>query len=204
MTTTPAHLGGAHIENPDFYTWLPDIWERLIVDYDIRSVLDLGCGAGWSTAWFQKRVGRVIGVEGDLSALAVRKCDPIVTHDYTVGPFVPVDVYDLGWCAEFVEHVEAKFMANWMVTLQKCRYVCMTFATPGQGGHHHVNEQEELYWLDKFKAAGFECMTEETARMRSTWNGETWGRKTLTLFRNRIVGHPDASWLLAGMKATVP
>lgn len=197
---TAPHLGGSYIDHPDFNTWLPDIWECLILDYQIRSVLDLGCGAGFSTAWFQARVGRVLGVEGDPAALRARRCDPIVAHDFAEGPFVPVDVYDLAWCAEFVEHVEARFMANWMATLQRCRYVCMTFARPGQGGHHHVNEQNEDYWLDRFKTAGFEHLPEETASMRATASGEAWGRPTLTLFRNRVVGHPDPSWLLGPFK----
>ncbi len=198
--TTPAHLGGAHHDKPDYYTWLPDIWERLILGYGVKSVLDLGCGAGFSTAWFQARVGRALGVEGDPAALVARKCDAIVTHDYTERPFVPVDLYDLGWCAEFVEHVEAQYMANWMATLQRCRYVCMTFARPGQGGHHHVNEQDEPYWLNRFKTAGFEHVPEETERLRATGNNEAWGRPTLTFFRNRMVGHPDPSWLLSPLK----
>jgi SAM-dependent methyltransferase len=200
MTTTPAHLGGAHTDKPDFYTWLPDIWERLITGYGVESVLDLGCGAGFSTAWFARRVkGRVLGVEGDANAVAVKKCDFVVTHDYTVAPLVPHEVYDLAWCAEFVEHVEAAYMRNWMATLQRCRYVAMTFAVPGQGGHHHVNEQKEDYWLAKFKQAGFEHVAEETARLRGTAAGETWGRPTLTFFRSRIVGYPDPSWLLDGL-----
>ena len=199
--TTPAHLGGSHTDKPDFYTWLPDIWERLILAYDIKSVLDVGCGAGWSTAWFEKRVGRALGIEGDPAALAVRRCDPIVTHDFTAGPFVPVSDYDLGWTAEFVEHVESKYLANWMAALQRCRYVCMTFARPGQGGHHHVNEQDEPYWIAAFKQAGFEHVVEETARMRATATSETWGRPTLTFFRNRVHGHPDPSWLLGPLKS---
>jgi SAM-dependent methyltransferase len=199
--TAPAHLGGSHIDKPDFYTWLPDIWARLILDYGIESVLDLGCGAGWSTEWFSKRCKRVLGIEGDPTALALRRCDPIIQHDFTQGPFIPRSHYDLGWVAEFVEHVEAKYMVNWMATLQRCQYVAMTFAVPGQGGHHHVNEQLEPYWQARFKQAGFEHVPEETARMRATASSETWGRPTLTFFRNRIIGHPDPDWLLGPLKA---
>lgn len=195
-TITPPHLGGSHLDKPDFNTWVPDIWEQLIRRYEVKSVLDLGCGAGFSTAWFQGRAGRALGVEGDPNALLQRKCDAIISHDYTKGPFTPIDLYDLGWCSEFVEHVEERYMANWMATLQRCRYVCMTFAKPGQGGHHHVNEREEKYWLDRFKTAGFDHVPDETRRLRLTANGEAWGRPTLTFFRNRIVGHPDPGWLL--------
>jgi hypothetical protein len=111
-----------------------------------------------------------------------------------------VDIYDLAWCAEFVEHVEQQHMANWMATLQRCRYVCMTFAVPGQHGHHHVNEQPEEYWLDRFHQAGFDHLADESASLRATADDEAWGRTTLTFFRNRVVGHPDPSWLLRPMK----
>ena len=37
---------------------------------------------------------------------------------------------------------------------QQCKYVIMTYASCWKG-HHHVNLQEEQYWIDKFKQYGF-------------------------------------------------
>jgi SAM-dependent methyltransferase len=185
-TITPDHLGGSL--TPDSHTFMPDVWSRLIQDYAIRSMIDVGCGPGYTAAWFLEhfgRAGRVLGLEGDPGALAIRRCDPIVSHDFTLGPFVPIDRYDLGWCAEFVEHVEEQFIPNWMAALRRCRYVAMTFATPGQGGHHHVCERDESFWLEQFTAADFDHVPEETARLRASSRGEPYGRRTLTFFRNR-------------------
>lgn len=184
-TVTPPHLGGSYVTVPDQNTWMPDVWSRLIDDYSVQSVIDLGCGAGWSTEWFAARVAHVLGVEGDPAALQARRCDSIVAHDYTLGPLTTSEGYDLCWCAEFVEHVEARFEKNWLATMLRCRYVCMTFAVPGQGGHHHVNEQPESYWLRRFNEAGFEHVVTETERLRATSRGEPWGRPTLTFFQNR-------------------
>lgn len=179
------HLGGAILDNGgDANTWMPDIWNRLIVDYQIRSVIDIGCGAGFVTKWFRDNLGDAVGVEGDPTAWSQRQTDAIVLHDYAKGPYTPTRGYDLGWCAEFVEHVDEKYIENWMATLQWCRYVAMTFAKIGQGGHHHVNEQEEPYWLKKFSEFGFSHVSEETQKMRATSKGETWGRPTLTFFKN--------------------
>ena len=191
-----SHLGGAILDRPDFNTWMPDVWERLVREYNVRSVLDLGCGAGWATAWFLGQGLRAIGVEGDPAALAARRCDPVLAHDFTKGPLHLVETYDLCWCAEFVEHVEARYMANWMAAMQKCRLVCMTFAHPGQGGYHHVNEQLEGYWIERLRTAGFDHVPEETAKLRATGRGEPWGRPSLTFFRSRMFGYPDPSWLL--------
>lgn len=179
------HLGGAILDNGgDANTWMPDIWERLIADYAVKSIVDVGCGAAYTTKWFKDRVGDVLGVEGDPVAWSQRKTDNVVLHDYTRAAFDPCRTFDLGWTAEFVEHVEERYMPNWMATLRRCRFVAMTFAVPGQGGHHHVNERPEAYWIDKFAEQGFENVPEETARMRATSKGEAWGRPTLTFFRN--------------------
>ena len=96
-------------------------------------------------------------------------------------------MFDLGWTAEFVEHVEERFVPNWMQALQRCRYVCMTHATEGQGGDHHVLERSSDYWIAKFAEYGFAHVPEETARLRATSKGERWGRKTLTFFRNKAL-----------------
>jgi SAM-dependent methyltransferase len=183
--TTPPHLGGASLSHADAFTWMPDIWERLIVEYGIKSMLDIGCGAGWTTQWFLDHGVHALGIEGDPGALAARCCDPIISHDFTTGPWEPRDRYSFGWSSEFVEHVEEQFISNWMRALQACQYACITFATPGQGGHHHVCERDEAFWLERFSTAGFDHVPEETAKLRATSKGETWGRRTLTFFRNR-------------------
>ncbi len=41
----------------------------------------------------------------------------------------------------------------------------MTFAQPGQPGHHHVNCQPEEYWVERLREVGFasdERLTEES------------------------------------------
>lgn len=180
------HLGGAILigEVGDANTWLPDIWQSLIERYGVKSVLDVGCGAGNSTRWFEDHGCIALGIEGDLPTFAARKTDSIVLHDFQRGEVSGLGAFDLGWCAEFVEHVEERYMAHWMAALGHCRFVAMTFAVPGQGGYHHVNEQPESYWIERFARFGFEIDREETTRMRATSRGEAWGRPTLTFFRN--------------------
>ena len=179
---------------------MPDIWERLISEYGIRSAIDVGCGPGFATRWLLDRLGDAAGVEGDPSAHAVKQCDGIVQHDYACGPYQPVRTFDLGWSAEFVEHVEEQYIPNWMATLARCKFVCITFATPGQGGFHHVTERDESFWIEQFATYGLEHVPEETARLRATSNGEPYGRKTLTFFRNtRLVVDKTNPSLPVGM-----
>lgn len=180
------HLGGASLDQPDLNTFLPYIWEFLIATYQIKSMVDVGAGAAWNTAWWHQRGFYSFGIEGWPEAIAKTRMpmERMIVHDYTLGPLVLPQTFDLAWCSEFVEHVDAKFIPNFMATFKCCKLVCLTYATPGQTGFHHVNEQEFEYWEAKMKEAGFEHLAEDTKWMRSTDNGAAWGRKSLCLFRN--------------------
>jgi predicted O-methyltransferase YrrM len=181
------HLGGAFLDAPDTHTFLPDVWEYLIEKYQIRSVLDVGAGAGWSTKWFAERGVYTLGVEGWEEALAKSHCRTnIVAHDYNTGPFVPSMILDLAWCAGFVEKIGEKFIPNFMASFRSCQFVCLTHAEPGQPGYHHVNCQPTEYWINKMNEFGFDHDAAETAHLRSTDKYKApRGRKTLTFFKKR-------------------
>lgn len=184
------HLGGCYLDCPDNNTYCPDIWQKLADKYAIRSVLDVGCGAGWNTVWWHDRGYYAVGIEGWTAAIAATRMplERVILHDYTKGPLKVVTLdgkpFDLAWCSEFVEHVEEQYLPNYMATFQCCHRVCLTYATPGQTGFHHVNEQPFEYWQYKMEQYGFKHCPEDTAWMRATDLGAAWGRKTLCLFRN--------------------
>jgi hypothetical protein len=181
------HLGGCSIDQPDANTFMPDVWEHLIRKYHLESVIDVGAGAGWCAKWFFDRGKHVIGIEGYKEALAKSRCPAkMIEHDYCTGPFVPDETFDLGWSAEFLEHVEERFIPNFMATFKACRYVCITHGEPGQPGYHHVNCQVSKYWINKMTGYEFVYDEEETEWLRSTDVAQAqWGRRTLTFFRNR-------------------
>ena len=65
--------------------------------------------------------------------------------------------FDLSLCIETGEHLppdRADYLVN---LLAACSDVCFfSAAQPGQGGTMHLNEQPKAYWLDKFKALGWD------------------------------------------------
>ena len=151
-----SHLGGCYFGDGDINTYVTAIWDKLIEIYNPKTIIDIGCGLGHSLAYFLEKGVNSFGIEGLPAAI---NCSPvkehIIKHDYTLDKYVPENNIDLAWCCEFVEHVEEKYLENFMLTFSKCKIVAMTHAVPGQKGYHHVNCQPKEYWIDKFKEYGF-------------------------------------------------
>jgi SAM-dependent methyltransferase len=165
------HLGG-YIVGGDPATWYPDLWRWLVDSLGVRSTLDVGCGEGHAVEFFRDLGCDVLGVEGILQDSPL-----IVQHDYATGPYAPPRLFDLVWSCEFVEHVEEGYVDNFLVTFRAARqFLLMTHAAPGQGGYHHVNEQDEEYWIDRVEGAGFRFDEELTSTTRdlSGSNGSPW------------------------------
>jgi hypothetical protein len=161
------HLGG-YWKGGDPNTFCPDLWRTFVKDYAITSVIDVGCGEGHSTKYFSELGVTARGVEG--GALAIKNSvvpHLVVHHDYTKGPYVPDRPFDLAWCCEFVEHVDERFVPNFLATFASARYCLMTHAFPGQTGYHHVNCQPTQYWIDRLAGFGFEHDAAVTERLRS-------------------------------------
>jgi|TARA_R110000803_G_scaffold2544_9_gene8683 hypothetical protein len=127
----------------------------------IKSMLDIGCGQGCVSLSAVNMGMEVLAVDGDPGDLHgewnfVRdEKIPFLLHDYTEGSVNPDREFDLCWSVEFLEHIEAKYIPNFMNDFQKCKYVFVTAAKPGDGGKHHVNEQLPEYWIDVFLQYGF-------------------------------------------------
>jgi hypothetical protein len=161
------HLGGCIVWG-DPGTAAFSVWDRLISDYGVRSMIDVGCGAGHSMDYFLERGVDAWGVEGFEAALsAAKNRSRIFEHDYGDGPFVPDTEYDLAWSCEFVEHVYEELSENFLATFSKCRMVAMTHGVPGQPGYHHVNCQWPDYWIARMQSLGFEYLEQESLSLRS-------------------------------------
>jgi hypothetical protein len=178
------HLGGANSLG-DWQTYLPDIWGWLLLEFDIRSVIDLGTGYGHNAEWFRKMGCRVKAVEAEPDALQnnVLPAALLIPHDYSQGP-LNAGEFDLCLALEFVEHVEARYEANWLMTAKQCQWLLMSHGLPGQDGHHHVNCRPREYWIARLMMEGFWYQADLSSRFRETCRRvpSPWGRNTLLLF----------------------
>ena len=155
------HLGG-YMAGGDPETFYPELWTWLVEECRVRTVLDVGCGPGHAMNFFADRLDcDVWGIDG------IKAPHPLIEpHDYTTGPYAPTDedgtplvvtgrLYDLAWSSEFVEHVEERYVPNFLATFQAARLVAMTHAVPGQAGWHHVNCRTGDYWQGALAAVGY-------------------------------------------------
>jgi hypothetical protein len=177
------HLGG-NIREGDPFTHSPRVWDYVLDRFAVRSVLDLGSGLGYSSQYFFSRGRQVIAVEG-LRANVDKAIYPSIAWDLEKGP-----VYcavDLVHCQEVVEHIEEAFLENLLQSLACGRFVVLTHATPGQGGHHHVNEKPTEYWIAHMARHGCHLLAEDTNRIRklATEDGATYLSLTGLVFANK-------------------
>ncbi len=125
-----------------------------------RSVVDIGCGpGGWLEVFHKSGVKEFLGMDGawvPLDKLRIPRENFIAT-DLTK-PLPSQRRFDLVVCLEVAEHLEAQFADTLVSSLTGLGDVLLfSAAIPGQRGFQHVNEQFQDYWVEKFRALGFEC-----------------------------------------------
>lgn len=174
----PYHLGGhlnkTHIDKSSL--------SYFINNFQIKSFLDIGCGPGGMVQHALSLGLKATGIDGDFT---LEKADWRITHDFTKGPII-IEKADLGWSVEFLEHVEKEYQSNYMSAFSQCNYVFITHALPNKKGHHHVNLEQDSYWIEVFENYNFIFLKKETEEIRraSSMRRE-FVRSTGLVFKNK-------------------
>jgi SAM-dependent methyltransferase len=143
----------------------------------VRSVLDVGCGAGaWLSVYRENGIDDVLGVDGQY-----------VNRDRLLIPaerFQAVDVsrsfdlnrrFDLVQSLEVAEHIPPDASRTMIDNLVRHgSHVLFSAAVPGQGGENHINERTYEFWRALFAAHGFSAYDIVRPRLRSEDNVEPW------------------------------
>lgn len=141
-------------------------------------IYDVGCGPGHYVDFLRKDGHNVIGIEGtDFQ-------NGNIVHDLTE----PLPILDKGTvlCLEVAEHIpkqyESMFLDN--VTSLVDKYLLISWAVKGQGGHGHVNEQDRDYVLRVLNERGYKLLHNQTDSIRKAMEGDRlwWFANSLYLF----------------------
>jgi hypothetical protein len=161
------HLSGhLYMDNTDNY-----LLKYCQKEFGIKSFIDIGCGLGRQVELGLDLGIKSIGIDGDFTLKyedMKNWVSPvnILIHDFTTGKPEIKENFDLGSSVEFLEHIEEKYLDNVFSVYNKCKYVFVASAGEGQPGHHHVNCQNDSYWIDKFKEYNFNLSSLHTDRLR--------------------------------------
>lgn len=148
-----AHLGG--FTQNDTEGQAPSLWSWMLKHVNVHSMMDIGCGRGISTKWFQDHGAEVLCIEGSSDAINRSLLDKqyIVHHDVSRGPWWPKKTYDAIWGVEFLEHVGRHYIKNYLPILDSAALIFVTHST--HGGYHHVEVHDDWWWKARMTAHGF-------------------------------------------------
>lgn len=173
--------GGGNKLGGDSLTFEPELWKWMIDRYGIGTVLDVGCGEGHSLEWFINNGMSGVGVDCIAQNVHSGITGVRVLADMEESPLY-VGGSDLSWCCEVAEHIIPECVYNLMWTLAQSRVVAMTHALPMAVGHHHVNLQDDGYWIEKAENVGLRYMKDETELARSIARDAYFRRSGLIFF----------------------
>ena len=122
--------------------------------FDIKSVVDVGCGSGGFLYEFMRRgIIEVLGIDGHW----IKDSDIVIPptnfarYDITEKFTIPRR-FDIALCLEVGEHLKPENAPILVENLTRLsEIVVFSAAIPCQGGTHHVNEQWPEYWCKLFR-----------------------------------------------------
>jgi len=127
---------------------------------DLRRLADVGCGTGvFARAMMDRglevtaceysprarRYARGLGVD-----VGEWRLQPHLDQKLRGGPFDAVTSF------EVAEHIPEPLADRFCDFIAAAPLIILSAAPPGQGGHGHINEQPQQYWIEKLDARGYD------------------------------------------------
>jgi SAM-dependent methyltransferase len=152
--------------------------------FAVGSVVDVGCGIGtWLCEFARLGVQSYLGIDGNY----IDRKQLRVPQDH----FKPADLaqpfsigkFDLACSMEVAEHLPESSADSFVESLTEAAPVVLfSAAIPHQGGVHHINEQWQSYWANKFAAHGYVALDFIRPLLRHNEEVRLWYRQNTLVY----------------------
>jgi len=154
MISLKKTYSGRFFRNRHKFAWRAKHICKAIDDiFHPSSVIDVGCAIGDIVKGFRDISIIADGIEGSTECKPYAVVQNLLYLDLRKQCYnLEVFKYDLATCFEVAEHIEEEYADQFITNL--CNLsdkILMSYASPGQGGHSHVNCQFFEYWNKKFE-----------------------------------------------------
>ncbi len=162
-----------------------------------KTAVDWGCGAGLHVAALRRAGVDAIGVDGadvpaDLRAEGAEVRIADLARPIPAG-LVPQE-YDLSVCIDVLEHLSmTDGRAALHAITRGAGLLILSCAPPGQGGHHHVNEQPRRFWVNELAQLGWQYDRRETGAMEQSFLARRQELPLSWMYHNLCIYRPKES-----------
>ncbi|AUX69619.1 hypothetical protein CHX26_09030 [Porphyrobacter sp. HT-58-2] len=154
--------------------------------YSPNSVVDFGCGRGaWLEAFYQSGSVTLLGYDGDWNAneLASQNTFQFIPRNLEERILPPIEKFDIAISVEVAEHLPESAADIFVENLIGHSDVILFGASvEHQGGTHHVNEQRQSYWGEKFRSRNFLIFDFFRPRIWGLGEVDFWYRQNMFLY----------------------
>lgn len=165
-----------HASSPMLARWLAHHFQK------DQTVIDFGCGNGFYCAELERFGFTTVGIEGGRLNNSLH--NNVLIHDLTL----PLKLEHIGsvLCLETGEHLPKSGEQNLLDTIA---YHCesdlvMSWATPGQPGVGHINNQPHEYIISEVEKRGFKYLDNVSLEARRNADNHTsWFQRNLMVFK---------------------
>jgi SAM-dependent methyltransferase len=141
-----------------------------------RRYLDVGAGTGVFAALLRRRGFDVSACEYNRLGRRIAQRQGVRAYPFDLTSEPPTQApgsFDVAYCFEVAEHVPAPLGDRLVAFIaSRAPLVVFTAAHPGQGGHGHINEQPQSYWIERFAANGMRHNAAMSSELAKTFQQE--------------------------------
>jgi hypothetical protein len=151
----------------------------------VRSVCDVGCGAGtWLSVFMKHGIADVLGMDGDyVPAEYLRIPRSAFRPTDLCRPIVVGRTFDLAVSLEVGEHLPEASAEGFVRGITRLAPVVLfSAAIPNQGGQDHINEQWPDYWERLFLAQDYRVIDVLRGAVWENDDVEWWYRQNILLY----------------------